>query len=130
MKKSLLEIYALAICFFTVACFSITAGVAIYDVIQIADPELTVDSVYYQRHQSNDEFTNHYCSCDEDDKRLPIAEAELTQKREQSWALTLRSEKHNGVQSLVHMLIIIFIDSIIFLIHWNIAKRARDIGND
>lgn len=35
MKKTLLEIYALAVCFVTVVCFAVALGIGVYGVIQI-----------------------------------------------------------------------------------------------
>lgn len=126
MKKTILEVYALAVCFFTVACLAITAGVAIYDVIQITAPQFTIDNYTYEKHQSNETFRKTLESCGDKDNKPVLSETELTKKREESWALEMRGEKHNGVQSLIFTLIIIFVSAIIFIIHWRIARLARE----
>ena len=42
MKKSMIEIYALAVCFVCIASGGIVLGVGVYDVIQVAAPEMTL----------------------------------------------------------------------------------------
>lgn len=121
MKKTILEIYALAVCFFTVACFVITLGIALYDVIKVAAPEFTLKAYQYDQHQSNDAFKRHI----PEKERDSISDEELTKRREESYAQTIRSEQHQGKQSLVQMGIIMFIDIIVFMFHWVLAKRAR-----
>ena len=56
MKKSLLEFYALAICFVTVVCLAIALGIATYGVIGMANPKFTLSSWVYTQHQTNDGF--------------------------------------------------------------------------
>jgi len=89
MKEIILEIYALAVCFLTVLCFSICLGIGIYSVIQTTNPEFTLNAIEYGKHQSNDAFWDcgfrgGYCS-DEDKKKQRPSEIELTKKRENSF---------------------------------------------
>ena len=56
MKKSILEIYALAVCFVALLCFVIALGIGVYDLIQITNPEFTLNAYEYERHQSNEAF--------------------------------------------------------------------------
>ena len=56
MKKSILEIYALSVCFVTLVCFVIVLGIGIYDLIQISNPEFTLNPHEYERHRSNEAF--------------------------------------------------------------------------
>lgn len=129
MKKTILEIYALLVCFFTVLCFSICLGIGIYSVVQITNPEFTLSASEYGKHQSNDTFWDcgfrgAYCS-DEDKKKQRPSEIELTKKREISFASAIKGEQRDGAQSLVQMLIIIIIDIMLFFAHWVIARKAR-----
>jgi hypothetical protein len=41
MGKSLVEIYALAVCFFAIICFVIALGIGVYDIIELSNPELS-----------------------------------------------------------------------------------------
>ena len=128
MKKSILEVYALAVCFATIVCFVIALGVAIYDVVQIANPEFTLSSYEFNRHQSNDAFwESHKCKYDNKDKELKRPpEEELTKQRMENYQQAIKSEKRDAVQSITLASIILLIDTVVFLVHWLIARRARE----
>ena len=134
MKKSILEVYALAVCFFTVACFVVALGIGLYSLVQIANPEFTLDSEQYNRHQTNDAFWNSNPifapSLDGDGKqKARPPESELTKQRLESYELAIKAEKRNGSQSLVKTLIVVLIDIAVFYAHWRIAKRVRSEAN-
>ncbi|MEW6715794.1 MAG: hypothetical protein AB1306_12015 [Nitrospirota bacterium] len=128
MKKSLLEIYALAVCFATMVCFVISLGVAMYSVVEIANPEFTMNPYQYNRYQSNDAYwlskVNDYQNKDKEMKRP--SEDELTKERNEGYRLAVISERRGGFQGLTKTAIIILIDAVVFLIHWRIARRARE----
>jgi predicted PurR-regulated permease PerM len=120
MKRGLVEVYALAVCFVTLVCFVIALGIGIYDLIQIVNPEFTISSYTYDRHQSNEAFLKNW---PEDKQRLQGEE--LTRLRKESYQAALRSEKRGAIQSLTMVFIIILIDLVVYIIHWYVAKRAR-----
>ncbi|MYM87089.1 hypothetical protein GTP91_07830 [Rugamonas sp. FT82W] len=129
MKKSILEIYALAVCFVTVVCFVVALGIATYSVLEIAKPDFTLSSWQYNQHQTNEAFwngcgTNRYCGSEEKQKDRP-SEADLTKKRRESYERILVSEQRDGFQALVKCLIIMLIDLVVFGFHWVLARRAR-----
>lgn len=129
MKKSILEIYALAVCFVTVVCFVIAFGIATYAAIGIANPEFTLDSWTYGQHQTNDAFWNgcagaRYCGPD-DKKRARPSEAELSTQREDSYVRAIANERRNSSQTVVRSIIVILIDLVVFGLHWRIARSAR-----
>ena len=61
MKKSILAIYALAVCFVALVCFVIALGIGVYDLIQIANPVFTINAYEYDRHQSKALFMTVWC---------------------------------------------------------------------
>ncbi len=128
MKKSILEIYALAVCFAAIVCSAIALGVAIYNVIEIINPEFTISAQEYNHHQSNDSFwkgcSNVYGTGKKEEKK-PLEE-ELTKLRLESYQQALKSERRNAFQSLTKTIIIIIIDIFFFVVHWRIARRARE----
>jgi hypothetical protein len=127
MRKSLLEIYALAVCFILVACFVVAMGVAVYEVVKIAKPEFTLSSYEYKRHQNNDEFWRSYKMGYENrdkDVQRP-SEDILTKQRLESYPLTITAERRDAFQSLTISTIILIINLIVYLVHWQIARRAR-----
>jgi len=121
MKKSLLEIYSLAVCFVTVICFAVALGIGAYDILEMSNPELTLKSYSYQQHQTNEAFTRNWGK----DKERP-SEEEVTRMRNESYKVALEAERRDAVQSFIRVLIVLIIDVAIFLIHWKLAKRARE----
>jgi hypothetical protein len=120
--KSLLEIYALAVCFVTITCFAIFLGVGIYAIIELSAPGFTMKSYNYEVHQTNENFTRGW----EDEKRQKYSEEEITKLREEDYQVALDRVRRDAAQSLLKVFIIILIDIVIFLIHWSIAKKARN----
>ena len=140
MKRSFVEIYGLAVCFVTLLCFVIALGAGIYDLLQVAFPEFTLNAYEYERHQSNDSFRNAPRSRAQwtaPPSRGPgpgIAEAvpipdstedETTRQREDSYRSVLRAERRQAGQSLVMVGIVMLIDVLVFFPHWILARRAR-----
>ena len=123
MKKTLIEIYALAVCFVTIICFAVSLGVGLYDLLEISNPEFTLKAFKYEKHQTNDAFTKSWKK-----KRInKYSEEEITAKREESYRVALTTESRNAMQSFIRAFIIILIDLIIFFIHWKLAGREREL---
>jgi hypothetical protein len=135
MKKSILEIYALAVCFIALVCFVIALGIGVYDLIQIASPGFTLNVYEYERHQSNETFRgsprgSQGRALQGIGPGIPIEpaerpEEEVTQQREESFQAALRSERRRGMQSLIQIMIILVIDVLVFVPHWLLARNTR-----
>jgi len=124
MKKTLVEIYALAVCFVTVTCFAIATGIAIYDFVQIGFPEIALSSYQYERHQSNAAYRSSH---QPGSKAIAaLSEEELTKRREESYRLALKSERRDGWQSLLRVAIVMLVNVVFFVIHWRLAKHVRE----
>ena len=123
MKKSILEVYALLVCFVTLCCFVISLGIGLYDAIEIVNPEFTISAFEFERHQTNEAYLKSTSKYDENVKDL--TEDAIKEKREHSYNLELKSEKREGFQSLIQVLIIMLLDIVVFLVHWKLAKHAR-----
>ena len=136
MKKTVLEIYTMAVCFITVVCFVISLGFGIYGAIGIFSPEFTMNSYVYMQHQTNDDFWGGGGPMGlppppifpESNVKAPErpSEPELTKKREASYVRAIANERRDNVQNVVKALIVIFIDSAVFGFHWFIARRVRE----
>ncbi len=150
MKKSILEIYALAVCFVALVCFVIALGIGVYDLIQIANPVFTINAYEYDRHQSNEAFRRfpglhgmvgprHLAFGSGGttgevviepgipiEPTAPAAKEEVTRQREESYQAALRSERRRGMQSVLRVVIILVIDVLVFVPHWFLARRIRD----
>ena len=135
MKKSMLEMYALAVCFVTLLCFVIALGIGIYNLIRVVNPEFTLNGYEYERHQSNEAFQSSpgielrglaRGLAPARSAEIPEpSDEELTRQREQSYQNVLRAEQRRGTQSLTMVGIVIFIDLLVFAVHWLLARKAR-----
>jgi len=134
MKKTILEVYAFAVCFFAVACFAVALGFFLYGVVGITNPEFTLDFWEYTRHQSNDQFWGESEESDVTVSRPPMimpggrervrpVEADLTKKRLASYARAMASERRGNTQTVVKSAIVMLIDVLVFSLHWRIARR-------
>ncbi len=129
MKKSKLEIYALAICFVTVVCAAVSLGFGIWGIVELTNPEFTMNSHEYERYQSNEKYFGTYSyryGGPVDNNVKNLSEDEKTKRRLADYNVTLKAEKHSGAQTIVRVLIINVINIIVFITHWIIAGRARE----
>jgi hypothetical protein len=130
LKKSILEVYAMAVCFVCVLCFVVSAGLAMYGLVGMANPEFTMSSWTYGQHQTNDAFVAgppEFPRIGEGEQRRERPpEAELTQKRVDSFARAIASERRASAQTVVKTVIVMLIDLLVFLFHWYVGRRARE----
>lgn len=115
MGKSLLQVYALTVCFATLMCLVVALGIGIYDVVQVASPGFTVQE--HMLWQSDEHFLLYH----PDKKGLPPDE--LKSLREQHRQAAMETERRGALQSLVFMGIIIAIDVAVYAVHWTMACR-------
>ena len=125
--KSKLEIYALAICFASVVCIVISAGIAGYSALEIIVPEITMSSYTYDKYQSNDAYWESKSSCSEDvDSASRPDEKTLNAQRIEAFSVVVSAERRNGLQSLIRCFMFLLASGITLYIHWKIAARARE----
>lgn len=129
MKKSILEIYALAVCFFCVSGFVLSLAIAAYHVIAITRPEFTINSLPYMKHQSNDAYWREallvrYYKPGETRKDRP-SETELTKEREESFTRELNVERRNSSQTLVKCVVVMLVNLLCFVPHLIVARHAQ-----
>lgn len=130
MKKTILEIYALAVCFFTVACFVITLGLAIWDIVELSAPEFTILNHSFECHQSDETYkdcnaSQHKYTREESPEVFPSGQ-ELTDARNKSYEQVIKSERRQALQGLVQKMIIILLDALVFFGHWRLARNSRE----
>ena len=130
MKKTILEIYALSVCFVAIVCLVIATGVAAYCVVQIAAPEFTMSGPTYNQYQSNDAYWAscapgiRYCASGDKKMERP-PEPELTKQRETGFVNAVTSERRDGAQGLVKSVIFILVAAVVFVAHWYLGRRER-----
>lgn len=116
--RSLVQIYALAVCFASMMCLMVVLGIGLYDLVQIALPEFTL--AHHQSYESNDGYLLYY-----PDKQ-GLAEDELTRLRDQGPRQAVAAERRSAAQSGVFVLIVSLIDLAVFAAHWTLANKQND----
>lgn len=118
MGRSLIQVYALCVCFCTLMCFVVALGIGLYDVVQVAAPEFTM-SWAHEMYRSADQYLAYY----PDRKTLPPAEVERL--RQAGYRDAVAAERRGAWQSLIFASVIVLIDVGVYAAHWRIA-RSRD----
>jgi hypothetical protein len=113
VKSTLVQTYALTVCFTTLMCFVVAFGVAAYDALELAAPSFTSNNgAWYST-------TERYLRYFPDKQSLPAAEIEAARQLEMS--INLEATGHAAWQSLVFCCIVLAIDAVVFVLHWWIA---------
>lgn len=142
-----IRIYALAVCFATILCMTIAAGIGLFDIVQISLPKLTMNSYEFQILQSNENFRRsgmaygHVGSLMMNNGRAPglarpvqiangeealPSEEEVTRLREQQLIFVINNARHDAQRSLIQILIILLVCSPLFYVHWRLAVNLDD----
>lgn len=136
MNKQLLEGYALSVCFVSVGCLSIFAGIFLYSLVGVSFPSTMNSSrMYYPPpvFSHNGVVTSPILA---EQSLSGISSAEVitdgiennnqrqaSQKQFEERAA--KQMKTASIMSMVRSAIIVLIASIVFAFHWRIAKQAR-----
>lgn len=106
----------------------------LWGIVRVSAPGFTVSNHVYELHQSDSSyermqgrFARSASLARQDGSMVPpaISEPENTLTRQESWELALRAERREGLRSMVRNAIILFIDLLVFAVHWRIARGAR-----
>lgn len=116
--RSLVQLYALTVCFCSLVCLMVALGVGLYDLIQIASPQFTLPAGY-EISSSNESFVRVWPD------RQGLPEAELTRARQAALADALAAERRAAQQSGVFVAIILLIDIVVFAIHWRLGRNTK-----
>jgi hypothetical protein len=113
--RSLIQIYALMVCFCSLMCFVVALGIGAYDVIEVAAPEFTL-------HGATALYESYQVAPDPKETR---SEAEIAAARAEQHRQTVIFTRHSAIQSLIFVGIVCAIDLMVFGIHWWIARREQ-----
>jgi len=145
------RIYLLAVCFVSVVCVAITAGVGLYSLLKLAAPELTLDTHSYNSHQSLDNFKKSHFYANrfhpqalfvpgvakplpirqsdslknsaQGAEPIPLPNDEIEQLRLESYQMLIKNHKRSAVQELIRTAIVLLVSCILFFAHWRIIRR-------
>ena len=126
-RRSLPEIYALAVCFVAAIVLSISTIMILSNMAQIAAPEFFMSPHLARHYQSNHSYRLYLL-----DRGMTKAgdEADLTHLRQEEYADVVSGERRRGYQSVVRSLIVIFVLAIVFVLHWRLARRLSHKSDD
>ena len=133
MKKTVFEIYSSLVCFVAIICCSVWLGIGLYSMAGIFEPEITLDSWTYQRHQSNQHFQplleepiflgpSSTIEVNKPGQIENLSGNEISIKRLESYQLELQSEVRKNQQELIKSLIAVFICLPLFFLHWRFVR--------
>ena len=146
------RIYLLAVCFVSVVCVAIMAGVGLYSLLKIAAPELTLDTHSYNAHQSLNNFkSSHFFASRFHPQALfipgamgvarpmrqsdmlhnsaqkndptPLPDGEVEQLRLESFQMLIKNHMRSAMQELIRTTIVLFISCILFFVHWRLIRK-------
>lgn len=129
MKRRWLELYALAVCFFNMIIFVVFGGILLWNLMQVGFPGFTLHSETWTYYQSDEGFreqmVNRYCCTNVNCSYQPPVGQELTDARLAAFDQALVGESRTGFQDLIRNFIILLINTVLFVVHWRLAKRER-----
>jgi hypothetical protein len=114
--RSLIQVYALLVCFCALMCFVIALGIGAYDVIEIAAPEFALVTYPYTASQLPELLDGK-----------PHTDAERAAALAAYQRTNIEYQQQSALQSLVFVGIICAIDVVVFAIHWGIARQTERI---
>jgi len=137
-----IRIYALAVCFVSIICVAITSGFASYNLITLIAPAVTIDPGRLQSYSSNEVFVRSpggyfmrggpvpsfignegiATSRQQQDPFADMSEDEITALRLAQRQADIDSHRSRARLSILRQGIIILISSILFFVHWRLAK--------
>ena len=130
MKKSVLEIYALAVCFVGVIAIVISLSISIYSLVEVIYPDFAVNQWEFQKHLSNDKFWEDYRNIKYNstlnEEPVRPSEEELTRLRNESYSLVLINAKRDSTQILIRSIIFLTISLLFFTLHWKLFKKSQE----
>ncbi len=140
MNKSLLEIYALSICFVSIGCMSIFGGVLLFT---IAEQFLPVPSEFPPMHYPPPIYMQHGTGSVHVDAEnlLPrianqvsennrkISADKMAEEQKKYEKTQMERIKVEAIRSTIRYIIILIVASFVFIFHWRMAKMVR-LDND
>jgi hypothetical protein len=129
MKKTLLEVYGLAVCALAIICLTVALASIAWNGIVLVHPGISVENYTWQQHQSDEKYREFLISIhdykSEESPYVPPDGAELTQQRQDSLSDAFRGVTRDALQAFIKAVISLVLYAVLFLIHWQIAAAAR-----
>ena len=124
-----IRVYALLVCFFTVASLTVSLSIFTYHSLIFFSPENYLSGYTEREHINNENFENRYLSKYNKNESSTIekkyTDEEITEKRLQSLAEEILIEKKSAQQTLLKTFIFSFFAFLTFILHWKLVKKTK-----
>jgi len=120
MKKTLVEIYALLVCFGSIFIVIVAAATALYSAVRATHQALTVDGYSYRRSLSDEEFMEAW------PRQSPAPRpADVPGLRSVAYARALDVESRVGLNACISSAMYVICAGLVFGLHWRLARREH-----
>ena len=147
MEHMFTRIYALLVCFVTIICITISTGMALYELVKVVNPELTLIPYQYQHLQSNERYGRMQYPASRihaingaqitmlangrmkapGDAAPRLSDEEITRIREREFQTLISNERKQATASLIRLFIVLLVSCPLFYIHWRLAQRYESV---
>ena len=122
MKKSLVEIYAMVICFIMALVFFVSFIIVVVNYVEYRNPAMAVSDYYdIEKYSSNDEYTRYW----KKDKLAKYTDDAITAEREAGFERVLNAERLKAKKYILYSIVMLFVATVFFVIHWMLAAKWR-----
>jgi hypothetical protein len=130
MRRSWYELYTLLVCAGSLLGLVAALFWLLYGVLSWVDPELTLSPWDYASHQTNEEFLQrrHWRDGRQQEEPVKLSDEEITRRRLTSYEALLAGVRRSGKLFTILNGFGIVIASVLFTIHWRLARQAREMG--
>lgn len=128
MKRHLVQIYALAVCFFCAVGMAVTVSFILYGIAQTTVPSFTLPGYHFERHADATAYRESKIAEAPESIQLEYAEMSpemLEAERKQSLERHIAIERRDGYQNILLCGIISVVFACAFLLHWRLSRRQR-----
>ena len=126
MSRSIVAIYAAAVCFASVGCMAIALGVFAHSTVSLVAPSLTMPPVSAARYEPQPHFAPPSGA---EPPRLvpaaPLSEAELLKRRAAAHEVAIQDEVASAGRAMLRWGIVSIVAGILFFAHWRILRKER-----
>jgi hypothetical protein len=120
MKKSLIEIYALLVCFASIFFLLVNTATALYGGLRAVQPAITVDVYSIQRSTSDEAFMQGWPK-----ERPAPAASEIPLLRKALYDQAVAAEQRGGLHLFISSFAFVIAAGLIFGVHWQLAQREH-----
>ena len=120
MKKNLIEIYALLVCFASVFFLLVNTATALQGGLRAVQPAMTVDGYTIQRSTSNEAYMEGWPK-----ERPAPAASDISALRKALYDQALASEQRSGLYLFTSSFAFVIAAGLVFGLHWQLAQREH-----